>query len=226
MAAAGSAQSSESSSQPAKPAAQDQPSMSVQARIQKRREQRRAQAIQDAYSHKYEAYLGGGYERFNLSNGLQRATLWSWNGDFTRFLREDLGVTVDVRGNYGTAFLEPKQQVNNISHPAIYQHSGMIGPVYRFYKTPRYALYGRALAGVSYGTYSGDFSGYQVNSTATGLYPDGAVFALNGAALGDYNVTPNFAARLSGEYTLTGYGSSIQANPEFTIGFVYRWGKP
>lgn len=199
--------------------------MSVQARIQKRREQRRAQAIQDAYSHKYEAYLGMGYERFNLSNNLQRATLWSWNGDFTRYFREDLGMTADVRGNYGTAFLEPKQEVNNISHPAIYLHSGMIGPVYRFYKTPRYALYGRALLGVSYGVFSGDFQGYQINATATGLYADGAVFAANGGVLGDYNLTPNFAMRLAGEYTLTGFGSSVQANPGVTLGCVYRWGK-
>ena len=45
----------------------------VQARIRARREQRRAAAIHDAYSHLYEAYVGMGYLRFSpgpTSSGL------------------------------------------------------------------------------------------------------------------------------------------------------------
>jgi hypothetical protein len=224
MATVGMAQSGESSSNPA-PAAQEQTTTSVQARIKLRREQRREQAIKDAYSHLYDASISMGYQRFNLSNHLQRVTEYSWVGDFTRYFGDKVGVTLDGRGNYGTAFIQPKKEVDNISHPAINQYSGMIGPVYRFYRTPRYSVSGRVLGGISYGNFSGDFQGDQANSTASGLYPDGAAFAANAGILGEYNITPNLAARLVGEENFTGYGSSIQANTGFTLGLAYRWGK-
>lgn len=225
IATLGIAQSGVSSSNPA-PASQDQPAVSVQARIKQRREQRREQAIKDAYSHLYDASISMGYQRFNLANGLQRVTEWSWVGDFTRYYGDRLGVTIDGRGNYGTAFIPPAQEgTPAVSHAGINQYSGMIGPVYRFYRTPRYSISGRAMAGISYGDFSGDFQGIQANSTATGLYSDGAVFAANAGILGEYNVTPDLALRLTGEETFTGYGSSVEANPGFTFGFVYRWGK-
>ena len=50
--------------QPQPQATQNPGAVSVQARIRARREQRRAQAIQDAYSHLYETYIGMGYLRF------------------------------------------------------------------------------------------------------------------------------------------------------------------
>ncbi len=225
------AQSGESSSNPAStqaPAAQEQTTTSVQARIKQRREQRREQAIKDAYSHLYDASLSIGYQRFNLSNNLQRVTEWSWVGDFTRYFGDKVGVTLDGRGNYGTAFIQPTKEVDNVSHPAINQYSGMIGPVYRFYRTPRYSVSGRVLGGISYGNFSGDFQGVQANSCGpkgSGLYCDGMAFAANAGVIGDYNVSPNFALRVVGEETFTGYGTSLQPNPGFTLGFLYRWGK-
>src|SRR3954463_11564495 len=48
---------------PAQGSGQNQGPVTVQGRVRARREQRRAQAIRDAYSHLYEAYIGMGYLR-------------------------------------------------------------------------------------------------------------------------------------------------------------------
>jgi hypothetical protein len=219
--------SSTSSSSSQTQADQNQPATnSVQARIRERKEKRRATAMHDAYSHLYDASLGLGYERFILSNGLQRVTEYAWDVAFTRYYSDRFGVMLDARGNDGTAFIEPSQNPqNNVFHPKIEQYTGMIGPSYRFYRTPRISVAGRVLAGVSYGKFSGDFAGNQIASTASGLYPDGATYAINAAVVGEYSLTPDIAIRLAPEYTATGFGSSIQNNRGFTAGLVYRFGK-
>ena len=118
------AESSSSSSNPATPTAsqelqgqaqqpaatQSQPQVSVQARIKARREQRRVAAIHEIYDHLYEGYVGAGYLRFTPGATLQRVNEYNWNGGFTRYFSERLGVTVDGRGYYGTPFIEPSRQ--------------------------------------------------------------------------------------------------------------------
>jgi hypothetical protein len=113
------AQSSSSSSNPAAPApeqsqdqvqqsaGQSQPQLSVQARIRARREQRRVAAIHDVYDHLYEGYVGAGYLRFTPGATLQRVNEYNWNGGFTRYYNERLGLTLDGRGYYGTPFIPP-----------------------------------------------------------------------------------------------------------------------
>ena len=76
--------------------AQSQPQLSVQARIRARREQRRAAAIHEIYDHLYEGYVGAGYLRFTPGASLQRVNEYNWNGGFTRYLNERLGVTLDL----------------------------------------------------------------------------------------------------------------------------------
>jgi hypothetical protein len=203
-----------------------QANISVQARIKQRREQRRAAAMRDAYTHLYDASIGLGYERFILSNGLQRVTEYAWDVAFTRYYGDRLGVMVDGRGNYGNAFVEPTQNPQqNVFHPRIDQYTAMIGPTYRFYRTPRISVGGRVLGGLSYGKFSGDFAGNQAASTAEGLYPDGATYAFNAAIVGEYNLSPEIALRIAPEMTATGFNSSIQANRGFTAGLVFRWGR-
>src|ERR1700761_7172241 len=66
--------SSSDAAPPAQQPAAQQPATSgpltVQARLRARREQRRATAIHDVYSHLYEAYVGSGYERFTPGPGI------------------------------------------------------------------------------------------------------------------------------------------------------------
>jgi hypothetical protein len=202
-------------------AAESQGQLSVQARIRARREQRRAQAIHDTYSHLYEAFVGGGYLRFTPGPGLQRTTLYSWDDALTRYYGERLGVTVDGRGYYGTAYVGLNPSA--ITRPAISQYGVLAGPTYRFYMRPRYSLAAHALGGVAISNFSGDTNGF--SPASLGLYPDSTTYAIDGSIIGEVNVTPNLSLRLAGDYYGTGFGSSFQSSPGFTYGFVYRLGK-
>jgi hypothetical protein len=233
------AESSSSSSNPATPApaaeaqdqtpdqssaAQTQPQISVQARIKARREQRRTAAVHDAYDHLYEGYVGAGYLRFTPGPTLQRVNMYDWNGGFTRYFNERLGVTLDGRGYYGTPFIPPLQTGGTeINKPAISLYSVMGGPTYRFYLQPKYSISGRVMGGYARGNFSGDTNGF--GGTTLGLYPDGSTFAVSGSVFFEYNLTPAIGLRVAPEYYLTGFGSTLQNSLGYTAGIVYRIGK-
>jgi hypothetical protein len=202
-------------------AAETQGQLSVQARIRARREQRRAQAIHDTYSHLYEAFVGGGYLRFTPGPNLQRTTLYSWDAAITRYYNERLGVTIDGRGYYGTAYVGLNPSA--VTRPAISQYGVLAGPTYRFYMRPRYSVAAHALGGVALGNFSSDTNGF--GAAALGLYPDSTRYAIDGAIIGETNLTPNLSLRLTGDYYGTGFGSTMQNSFGFTYGFVYRFGK-
>jgi hypothetical protein len=226
------AQSSSSNPAPAEPQApaaaqQTQPQISVQARIRARREQRRAAAIHEAYDHLYEGYVGAGYLRFTPGATLQRVNEYDWNGGFTRYFNERLGVTLDGRGYYGTPFIEPQHGTPpagsvRLDKPAISQYAGLIGPTYRFYLQPKYSVSGRVLAGYARGNFTGDTNGF---GTLGVLYPDASTFAASASIFFEYNVAPNIGLRVAPEYYLTGFGSTLQNNLGYNIGIVYRFGK-
>ncbi|HEY3703827.1 MAG TPA: hypothetical protein VGL22_02130 [Terracidiphilus sp.] len=199
----------------------NQPAVNVQGRIRARRDQRRAAAIRDTYSHLYEMQLGMGYMRFTPGKDLQRTTFYSWNVDFTRFYGERLGVDLNGRGNYGTTFVGVNPY--NVTKPSISMYSVMLGPQYRFYIHPKYAVSGRVLGGWARGNFSGDTNGF--GSTTLGMWPDGNTFGINAAVMGEYNVSPSLALRLAPEYNFSGFGSSVQYSAGFTTGFVFRFGK-
>ena len=205
--------------QPPAPATPQQ--LSVQARIRARREQRRAAAIHDAYSHRYETFADMGYLRFKPGPSLQRLTFYAWDTGLTRYFNERFGVTVDGRGYYGTAYvgLNP----SNITRPAISEYNALAGPTYRFYLQPKYSIAGRVMAGYAYGNFSGDTNGF--GGATLGLYPDGNTFAASAAVIGEINVAPNIGLRLAPEYFATGFGSTLQNSFGFTGGIVYRFGK-
>jgi len=209
--------------QPAK-AAQSTGAASVQARIRARREARRAAAIHDVYGHLYEAYVGGGYERFEPGKSLQRMNEYSWDAGFTRFYSQKLGVTLDARGIYGTAFLEPSQDYGtNIAHPTISEYTWMAGPTYRFILHPKYSVSGRVLGGAALGNFSGDTNRY--GSAYFHIWPDGYGAAVSASVPVEYNLSPEIGLRLAPEYLLTTFGSTLQNSLGFTGGVAVRWGK-
>lgn len=189
--------------------------------MRQRREQRRLAAIHAAYDHLYDAYAGMGYLRALPGPNQQKLTYWAWNFGLTRYYSERLGVSLDGRGNYGTAYVGLNQY--GLTRPAISQYDVMLGPSYRFYLQPKYSLALRGMGGWAYGNFSGDTNG--LGGTTLGLYPDGSTFAFSGSILGEYNVTPRLALRLAPEYFFTGFGSTLQASRGFTTGFVVRFGK-
>jgi hypothetical protein len=223
-----------SSSNPTTPDAAQQPAaqtqtqgeISVQARIKARREQRRAAAIHEAYSPRYEAYFGMGYLRFLPGANLQRAHEYAWNPGFTVYLSDRLGVTADARGYYGSAYVYNNVVTNShITNAEVSQYTVLLGPTYRFYAQPKYSVSGRVMGGMAYGHFSGDTSGDTNLSTALGLWPDGYVFAASGAVIFEYNVTPRVGVRVAPEFTPTGFGSTMQKSLGFTTGVAYRFGK-
>ena len=193
----------------------------VQARIRARREQRRAAAIHDTYSQLYETYLGMGYLRFQPGPYKQRVTFYAWDFGVTRYFSERLGVTAAGRGYYGTAYVGLNPY--GLTRPSISEYNAMIGPTYRFYLHPRYAISGRVMGGYAYGNFSADTNG--LGSTTLGMWPDGSSFSINAAVTGEVNMTPAVAFRLAPEYFITGFGSSVQYSRGFTAGMVYRFGK-
>jgi opacity protein-like surface antigen len=246
------AQSSSSSSNPAAStadqaqAAQSQgPSqgqLSVQARIKARRAQRRAAAIHEAYAHPYDAYTGMGYLRFTPGAGspavpatptspavahgpgLERAHEYAWNVGFTRYFDERLGLTVDGRGYYATAYVYNNAVSNSsITNPAISQYAALAGPTYRFYLQPKYSIAARVMGGMVHGNFSGDLGSF--TPAQLGLWPDGTTFAVSASIPVEYNLSPGLALRVAPEYAVTGFGSTTQGSLGFTTGIVYRFGK-
>jgi hypothetical protein len=209
-------------------AGQNQGQMSVQARIRARRLQRRAAAIHEVYDHLYEGYLGGGFLRFTPGATLQRVNEYDWNGEFTRYFSERLGITLDGRGYYGTPFIEPLQGTPvtagsvGLTKPAISQYAVLAGPTYRFYMQPKFSISGRVMGGYAQGNFTGDTNGY---GTLGVLYPDASTFAASAAIPFEYNVAPNLGIRVAPEYYLTGFGSTLQNNLGFSAGIVVRLGK-
>ncbi len=165
-----------------------------------------------------------GYLRFQPGLSVQRLTFYAWDTGLTRYYNDRLGITLDGRGYYGTAYvgLNPYSQ-GHFTRPAISQYNAMAGPTYRFYLQPKYSIAGRVMAGYAYGNFSGDTNGE--GGTTLGLYPDGSTFVTDASILGEVNLTPNVAFRLAGDYHATGFGSSIQNSVGFTGGIVYRFGK-
>jgi len=245
-ATAASAQSSSSSSpsdqsqaQPEQNAAQSAGALSVQARIKARRAKRRAAAIHEAYSHRYEAYTGIGVQRFEPGPGpvvtnpgsfphgqLEHAWEYAWNVGLTRYRNERLGWNVDGRGYYSTAYVGgPNAPVTGIYNVAISQYALMAGPSYRFYLQPKFSVSVRGLAGFEKGNFSGDTNHSTVLATQLGLWDNGYTFAATPAIPFEYNVTPKIGLRVAPEYYFSGFGSTIQHSRAFTLSIVYRFGK-
>ena len=203
------------------------PPISVQGRIRARREQRRASAIQDVYAHLYEVYFGAGYLRFTpgpgaiSGKGLQKLNEYSYDFGVTRYFNQKLGVTLDGRGIYGTAYIGNNQF--NVNHPSISQYAVMLGPTYRFVIHPKYSVSGRVLGGAAIGNFSGDTDHF--GTALLGLNPDGTAVAVSASVPVEYNLSPALGLRVAPEYLLTNFGSTVQNNLGFTAGVVYRFGK-
>jgi len=198
----------------------------VQARIRARREARRAQAIHDTYSQLYEIFIGAGYQRFSPGPSLQRNTMYSWDAALTRYYSERLGVTIDGRGYYGTAFTG--LNFSSITRPAIAHYDVLLGPTYRFKLRPRYSIAGRVEGGVAMGDFTGDTNGFGricPPGQACLLNTSSTTYAFAASIIGEWNLSPNLSLRLAPEYMGNGFGSTLQNDPGFTFGFVYRFGK-
>lgn len=195
----------------------------AQARIRARRQQRTQRVVEDTYSHKFEVYGGGGYTRFRPGGSLQHINESAWNGGFTDYHWGRLGITGDLRGYYGTAFITPNEF--NIFKPSISQYTFMAGPQYRFVRREHWAIGGQVLVGASKGNFNAS-SSLVPPGTLIGLWSNGTDLSLAAGVPVDYNIAPGLAVRLQPGYWLTTFGSTTQIkNLGFTSGIVYRFGR-
>ncbi len=203
--------------------------MTVQERLRARREQRLKTQIHAIYDHLYEAYIGSGFIRTvagpgvagDYGGGLQKVNLYAWEVGFARYYSEHWAVTLDGRGYYGTQFLGPNP--TNVVKPAISEYAALAGPSYRFILRPRYSVAGRVMVGAVFNNYFADANGF--TAPLLGLYPDSAAGVLNISLPIEYNVSNNLSLRLSPEYFMSSFDSSIQNGLGFGGSMVYRWGK-
>jgi len=197
----------------------------AQERVNARRKIRIRQIIADTYSHKYELDFGGGYLRFRPGNTLQHNSESSWNVDLTDYLRGDLGVTIEGRGYYGTAYTGTHvgSGLAQAYEPGISQYSIMAGPRYRFFKGQHWGWTGQVEAGVGHGNFGTGTNG--LPPQLVGLYTDATVLNVTAGASVDYNLGPGLAFRLTPNYLITNYGSTMQYNAGWNLGMVYRFGR-
>lgn len=193
----------------------------AQARINARRQARIQQLINETYGNKYEASFGGGYLRFHPGDTKQHINEGGWNIGITDYIRPKLGLTADVRGYYGTAYIGNNPY--GIFLPSISQYSFLFGPQYRVYTKPKWAASVQALAGFGHGNFDTGTGG--LPASYLGLYSNGTVFSFNLSAPFDYNLSPGLAIRVTPVYLFTNYGGSAQNNLGFNAGVLYRWGK-
>ena len=193
----------------------------AQDRINARRQAKIEQIIRETYGHKYEVDFGGGYLRFHPGEMKQHINEGAWNIGFTDYIKPKLGITADVRGYYGTAYIGNNPY--GIFLPAISQYSFLFGPQYRVYMRPKWAVSVQALVGFGHGNFDTGTGG--LPASYLGLYNNGTVFNLSLGAPLDYNLSPGLAIRVTPLYMLTTYGGDVQNNLGFNAGVVYRWGK-
>jgi hypothetical protein len=226
------AQDSTSAPQPSQPQSQQQPenpqqnqvhlAQEAQARIQALRKARVARTIEDTYSHKYEVYGGGGYQRFRPGQHLQSINEYVWNSGFTAYVWPRIGLTGELRGNYGDAYTG--QNIYAIFKPSISQYLAMAGPQYRIVRLEHVGVGAQVLVGVAKGIFNGNSAGFP--GTLLGMWPNGSGVTVSAGIPIDFNLGPGLAVRLTPDDIVTTFGSATQVkNLGFTSGIVYRFGR-
>lgn len=189
------------------------------------RQRRIAREIHDTYTHRWEFGGGGGFLRFSSGESLQKnAEIGFWvNG--TYYLNEKLGITAELRGDYGNAKLYNTATSYGITYrPQISEYPYMGGVTYRVYRQERYAVSVFGLGGAAIGKFDGDTK--LVPSATLGMWPSAnARPAFSAGVNVDMNIYPNLAFRVSPNYSPTMFGSNLQNNLGINLGLVYRLGR-
>lgn len=207
----------------------------AQARVNARRQQRVRQIIKDTYSHQYEVYFGGDYLRFRPGPSLQHNNEIGWNIGAVDYFAGRLGVAVDARGYYGTAYTG--RNLFTTYNPSISQYTAMAGPQYRFFEGLHWGWTAQVLAGVGHGNFATGTGG--LGSAPADLWNDATVLNVSPGVSVDYNLGPALAIRLTPNALFTDYsssslngngalqsnGSTFARNLGFNIGVLYRLGR-
>ena len=187
------------------------------------RQARIARTIEDTYSHKWEAYGGGGYLRWKSGENTKKNNEVSWAAAADYYMTPKFAIVGDARGSFGYAHALLFNGFPQAQNPQINEYFFTGGASYRFYAKQKVAVSAQATGGVAWGIFSGGAKG--LTGPEVGLWPDGfrPAFTLNVSA--DYNFYPNLAFRVSPTYVGTTFGGSVQNNLGFNAGIIYRFGR-
>ena len=183
--------------------------------------------IEDTYSHRFELTGGGGYLRFRSGDYTKRNNEVSWAASVNYYLTPKLAVVGDARGSFGNAHQQQPLQYPQITRPQINEYMFMGGASYRLYAKEKLAYSVQAVAGTTWGIFSGGGKG--LTGPQLGLWSDGVRPAFSLGLSADYNLYPNLALRFTPTYMATDFvgatGSTIQNNLGFNVGVLYRFGR-
>jgi hypothetical protein len=179
------------------------------------------------YDNKYDVY--GGFGSYHANAGPQLlggANLGGFDVQGTRWFSQRLGVTANVRGDYGTIGVSPNPY--GIKGPFIMEHMGLGGVSYRAKTGKPATLVLHGLFGADYGDFNHALG--NLPAPASGPVPPAAVGLFNNAttfamALGgslDLNRSPQLAFRISPDYIYTGFGGVTQNEFAISVGILYR----
>jgi hypothetical protein len=187
------------------------------------RKLRAARQVKETYTHRWEVGGGGGYLRFRSGQYLQKNSEIAFWLDTTYYFNRKLGVTGELRGNYGNAKIG--NNTYGISYwPQISEYPFMAGPTYRVFLREKVGVGLFALGGAAIGKFDGDTEGHR--ATDFGMWPStNARPAFSVGANVDLNLFPNLAFRIAPNYMGTTFGGALQNNLGVNLGLVYRFGR-
>ena len=190
---------------------------SRQARIQR--------TIEETYSHRWEAFGGGGFLRWDSGPSTQKNNEVSWAAGTNYFLSPKLSIVGEAQGSFGRA--KPVRfdpNVAPIGNPQINEYFFTGGANYRFYAKEKLAVSVQGTGGVAWGIFSSG-SPYSYYGPDLGLWQDGFKPAFTVSVNADYNFYPNLAFRIAPTYVGSTFGGQVQNNVGLNAGVVYRFGR-
>jgi hypothetical protein len=189
------------------------------------RKARIARQIQETYSHRWEVGGGGGYLRFRSGQFTQKNSEIAFWVNTTYYLNEKLGITGELRGDYGNAKVPNyNPYATLVGNPQISEYPFLAGPTYRLRLREKTAVSVFAIGGTAIGKFDGDSKG--IPAATLGFWPSTnarPAFSIGGSL--DLNVYPNLAFRITPSYNATTFGGSWQNNAGFEMGLIYRFGR-
>lgn len=190
---------------------------SRQARIQR--------TIEDTYSHRWEAFGGGGFLRWRSGEGTKKNNEVSWAAGASYYLTPKFAIVGEGQGSFGRAHPIPfNQAAEPIGNPQINEYFFTGGANYRFYQKEKVAVSVQGTGGIAWGIFSSG-SPYSYYGPDLGLWQDGIKPAFTVSVNADYNFYPNLAVRLAPTYVGSTFGGQVQNNLGFNAGVVYRFGR-
>lgn len=220
-------QSSSSSSSSPQTAEQNRESRrSFESRRQLTRQRREAQAVTDAYSHRWDVYAGGEYMRFRPGPSIHNSGVGGWTLGLTRYFTPRFGITADARGLYGNNSLGAiggAQGCCVLYNARFSVFPFTIGPQYRFYGSSRWSISGAVQGGAVYGYFDADTNGFPPQRV--GFYPAGIVAGGLVSLDLDYNLSSALAVRVAPHALFDHFGGNVDHNQGVLVGLVYRLGR-